>query len=205
MKKHLNLISNNTSGYTFVELLVVIVIMAVLVAATANYLFAQGGSKARDTERKSEIKQVAALVEQFVAAYGEPPNPNVKNRKIQNTSWLTDCKSVKDYKALMKCFKALKYVEGEGLEKITLDPKEDIENDKGKQYNYMYAANNNGWKICTLLENQTDPDLNADYEGKKTEGASEGERTYCMVATNRSLNDIEETVAAGSDTSFLEE
>ena len=96
MNKHLKLIRNNTSGYTFVELLVVIVIMAVLVAASANFLFAQGGSKARDTERKNDTKQIAALVEQFVAAYGEPPNPSIKNRKIQNTSWLSDCKSVKN-------------------------------------------------------------------------------------------------------------
>jgi len=204
MNKHLKLIRNNTSGYTFVELLVVIVIMAVLVAASANFLFAQGGSKARDTERKNDTKQIAALVEQFVAAYGEPPNPSIKNRKIQNTSWLSDCKSVKDYKSLMKCFKALKYVGGEGLEKLTFDPKEGIENEQGKIYNYMYAADNNGWKICSLLENQTDPDLNANYEGKKAEGTAEGERTYCVVATNRNLNDISEAVVAGSDTSFLD-
>ncbi len=205
MKKYLNLIRSNKSGYTFVELLVVIVIMAVLVAASANYLFAQGGSKARDTERKSEIKQIAALVEQFVAAYGEPPNPSVKNRKVQNTSWLGDCKSVKDYKSLMKCFKALKYIGGEGLEKLTFDPKEEIENEQGKVYNYMYAADNNGWKICSLLENQTDPDLNANYEGKKSDGISEGERTYCVVATNRRLNDIDDPVLAGSDIGFLED
>jgi len=204
MKRYLDQLKNNRSGFTFVELLVVIVIMAVLVAASANYLFSQGGSKARDTERKNEIKQVAALVEQFVSSYGEPPNTNIQNRKIKNTSWLSDCLSVGDYKALMKCFKTLKYIEGEGLEKLTLDPKEGIENAEGKTYNYMYAADNNGWKICALLENQTDPDLNGNYEGK-SDDASEGERTYCAVASNRKLNEIAIDVAPGTDDSFLDE
>lgn len=205
MNQYFRLIKNNRSGYTFVELLVVIVIMAVLVAASANFLFSQGGSKARDTERKNDIHQVAVLVEQFSASYGEPPNPDVKNRKVNNTSWLSDCKNVGDYKALLKCFKVLKYIGGEGVERLTFDPKEGIENEQGKTYQYLYAADNNGWKICTLLENQTDSDLNADYEGKKSDGTAEGERTYCMVASNRNLNDITASVAAGSDISFLDE
>jgi len=200
MKKYLKLIKNNTSGYTFVELLVVIVIMAVLVAATANYLFAQGGSKARDTERKSETKQVAALVEQFMASYGEPPNPTLKNRKIKDN--FSDCANVGDYKALMKCFKTLKYVEGEGLEKLTEDPKEGIDNDQGNTYTYLYGANNNGWKICGLLENQTDPDLNDNYAGSGEYG-EDGSRTYCIVSSNRKLTDIS-GVKGGTDTSFLD-
>ena len=182
------------------ELLVVIVIMAVLVAATANYLFAQGGSKARDTERKSEIKQVAALVEQFVAAYGEPPNPQVKNRKIKDN--VTECANVNDYKALMKCFKTIKYIEGEGLVKLTEDPKEDIDNDQGNTYRYLYGADNNGWKLCALLENQTDPDLNDNYTGTGEYG-DDGARTYCVVASNRKLTDIP-SVTGGTDISFLE-
>jgi prepilin-type N-terminal cleavage/methylation domain-containing protein len=202
MNKYLKLMRNNTSGYTFVELLVVIVIMAVLVAATANYLFAQGGSKARDTERKSEIKQVAALVEQFTAAYGEPPSPDVKNRKIKDK--VTECANVGDYKALMKCFKTLKYIEGEGLAKLTEDPKEGIENDKNNTYTYLYGANNNGWKLCSLLENQTDPDLNDNYTGTGVyDGTEDGSRTYCVVASDRKLTDIA-TVTGGTDTSFLD-
>lgn len=200
MKKYLNLMRSNTSGYTFVELLVVIVIMAVLVAASANYLFAQGGSKARDTERKNDITQVAALIEQFTAAYGEPPNPTVKNRKIKGK--IGECEQVGNHKALMKCFMKIKYVEGEGLAKLTEDPKEGIESENGKIFSYLYGSNSNGWKICTLLENQTDPDLNDNYEGAGTYG-DEGNRTYCVVASNRKLSDIA-AVEAGTDLSFLE-
>jgi prepilin-type N-terminal cleavage/methylation domain-containing protein len=194
-------LKNNRSGFTFVELLVVIVIMAVLIAASANYLFSQGGTKARDTERKNEMKQMAAVVEQFVSAYGEPPNPNVKNRKIK--SKIPECENVGDYKMLIKCFKTLQYIAGEGLINLAEDPKEGIDNDKGRTYLYLYGANNNGWKLCTLLENQTDPDLNDSYEGAGSMGDA-GSRTYCIVASNRKLSDIT-SISAGSDTSYLTE
>ncbi|MBU0577441.1 prepilin-type N-terminal cleavage/methylation domain-containing protein [Patescibacteria group bacterium] len=189
MKRHLALLKNNRSGFTFVELLVVIVIMAVLIAASANYLFSQGGSKARDTERKNEIKQVAALVEQFVASYGEPPNPTVKNRKIRGK--ITECDAVADYEMLMTCFQVLKYADGEGLLALAEDPKQGITHDtSGNMYEYLYGADNNGWKLCAFLENQTDPDLNDDYSGSGTYGSEEGNRTYCVVASNRKLSDI---------------
>lgn len=194
LQAHLKKLKNNRSGFTFVELLVVIVIMAVLVAASANYLFSQGGSKARDIERKNELKQAAALIEQFVSSYGEPPNSDMKNRQIKTRA--EECASTSGYKDLIYCFKILKYVEGEAVANIAEDPKEGIENNMGSIYQYLYAADNNGWKLCTLLENQTDPDLNDDYAGSGIFG-EEGNRTHCVVSSNRKLDEIQ-NVEAGS-------
>lgn len=205
LKTSLKQLKDNRSGFTFVELLVVIVIMAVLVAASANYLFSQGGAKARDVERKNEMKQVAALLEQFNASFGEPPNSDPKNRNLNTKSMYSDCRSIGDYKALMKCFKTIKYIEGEGLEQLTLDPKEGIENTEGKhEFKYLYTSDNNSWKVCALLENQTDPDLNANYQGQSDE-SDEGDRLYCLVSSNRKLDDLDTAVEPGTDISFLDE
>ena len=193
LQKNAKSLKNNQSGFTFVELLVVIVIMAVLVAGTANYLFGQGGSKARDVERKNEVKQVSALLEQFVSSYGEPPNKDVKSRKIKERA--SECGDVEDYPTLMNCFKTLNYLAGEGLINVAEDPKQDIENDEGNAYQYLYGADNNTWKVCALLENQTDPDLNDSYSGSGEYG-EEGARTYCLVSTNRKLTDMT-TIAGG--------
>lgn len=197
MKKTMRLLKNNTSGFTFVELLVVIVIMAVLIAATANFLFSQGGVKARDAERKNDLKQVAALIEQFVSSYGEPPNPSPRNRELNTVAFISDCKSVTTYKDLMKCFKQLKYVEGDGVVNLTLDPKEGIKYDGGSDHYYLYGADNNGWKVCALLENQTDPDLNGNYTGGPLGTTAEGSRTYCVVASNRTLATVTPSATSG--------
>jgi len=188
LRENLKSLKSNQSGFTFVELLVVMVIIAVLVAGTANYLFSQGGSNARDIERKNDMKQVAALLEQFTSSYGEAPSNEVRNRKI---SKVTDCASVNSYQELMVCFKAMKYVDGEGLLSLAEDPKQGIMNAEDKSMHvYLYGANNKGWKVCALLENQMDIDLNDDYAGSGTYG-EEGTRTYCLTSTNRKLTDID--------------
>lgn len=190
MNKYLRQLKDNRSGFTFVELLVVIVIMAVLVAASANYLFSQGGSKARDIERKNDMKQVGALLEQFTSSYGEPPSDSMMNRKVKER--LSDCAGVTEYKGLMKCFGEAQYVVGEGLIKLAEDPKEGITSEKDVLYVYRYGANSNGWKLCALLENQTDPDLNDTYDGKGSyDQGEDGKYGYCLWSTNRKQTHIQ--------------
>jgi len=202
LQKNLKSLKNNQSGFTFVELLVVIVIMAVLVAGTANFLFAQGGAKARDIERKNDMKQVAAMVEQFSTSYGEPPNSALKNRKLGQRT--PECAAATGYKDLLLCFKKLRYVEGEGIEKLAEDPKEGItsEDPGNHEYYYQYAADNNGWKLCALLENQTDPDLNDSYNGSGEYG-DDGSRAYCLVSSNRKLTDINDVTPGGTSIDTL--
>lgn len=192
MNNRLSLLKSNTSGFTFVELLVVIVIMAVLIAASANYLFSTGGAKARDVERKNEMKQVAALLEEFVSSFGSPPNPNLPTTTNRIKNALTDpnkCKvanSGDNWDALIACLVEAGSIGGDGAVKLKEDPKEDAKNDQDKTYRYYYKAGQTVWKVCALLENQKDPDINDDGNGNAN--PAEGSGLYCLVTMNKELN-----------------
>lgn len=75
MKKFLPKTINNPSGFTLVELLVVISIIAIL-SVLGISLFSGVQQKARDTERRAEINAIKdALEQRFDAAAGIYPGP----------------------------------------------------------------------------------------------------------------------------------
>lgn len=197
MKKNLSLLKSNNSGFTFVELLVVIVIMAVLIAASANYLFSTGGAKSRDVERKNDIKQVASMLEEFVSKFGSPPNANLpvdKNTRLKRSLGAdrSKCKiadGTDAYDKLIECLEITGAIGGDGVEKLKEDPKEGAQNDKSKSFDYRYKADQNMWKLCALLEDQKDPDINDDGDGDN-DSITEGSGMYCVATYNRDLKDL---------------
>lgn len=65
-------ITNRTGGFTFVELLVVVTIIAVITGiAVASYQTTN--QKARDTRRKSDLEQIRAAMELCRSEYGGYP------------------------------------------------------------------------------------------------------------------------------------
>ncbi|KKR28617.1 MAG: LspG (Type II protein secretion LspG pseudopilin) [Candidatus Woesebacteria bacterium GW2011_GWA1_39_8] len=74
MIKRLKVLKNTTSGFTLVELLTVMAIIAILAAAS---LFGLNGAResARDTKRKSDLEAVRSALELYKADCGVyPPN-----------------------------------------------------------------------------------------------------------------------------------
>lgn len=63
---------NNNKGFTFIELLVVISIISVL-ATFAIINFSGAQKKARDGERKSDLRQVQTALSLYYNQYGEFP------------------------------------------------------------------------------------------------------------------------------------
>ena len=69
------ILKSNKKGFTFVELLVVITIIALLsTAAVVSYRSAN--KKARDNKRKSDLEQVRAALEMYRADEGVYPSGN---------------------------------------------------------------------------------------------------------------------------------
>lgn len=57
-------VRNNQQGFTIIELLVVIVVIAILVALTLPNLFS-AQTRARDTQRKNDLKNVKTQLETY--------------------------------------------------------------------------------------------------------------------------------------------
>jgi len=65
--------SHKQTGFTIVELLIVIVVIGILAALVLN-TFAGIQQRARDTERKTDIKAVATQLEAYYALEGHYPH-----------------------------------------------------------------------------------------------------------------------------------
>ena len=75
----------NTSGFTIVELLIVIVVIAIL-AAISIVAYTGIQQRARDSERKAELQTIAKAVEMYYAANGNYPMSSGWCTQISNTT-----------------------------------------------------------------------------------------------------------------------
>ncbi len=76
------------SGFTIVELLIVIVIIGILAGLVVTQILG-ATAKARDTERKTDIDQIANQLEAYYAKNGFYPTLNNVVNGTGNTTWRT--------------------------------------------------------------------------------------------------------------------
>ena len=69
----LKLINKKQSGFTIVELLIVIIVIGILAALVLN-TFQGVQARARDTERRTDINSVATQLEAYYADFGHYPD-----------------------------------------------------------------------------------------------------------------------------------
>lgn len=72
----LKLINKKQSGFTIVELLIVIIVIGILAALVLN-TFQGVQARARDTERRTDINSVATQLEAYYADFGHYPDGSV--------------------------------------------------------------------------------------------------------------------------------
>lgn len=120
------------SGFTLIELVVVMAIIATL-TALASFNFGQARTRARDVQRKSELKQIQNALELY------------KNDQFPQT-YPTDAQ-----------YGANILVTAAYMGKLPVDPKEKVETGSWDGYDYTRtAALTYTLKAC--LENTSDPD-----------------------------------------------
>jgi len=138
-------LKNNPSGFTLVELLVVISILGIL-ATIALTSFRSSQARGRDAERKSDLKQLSSSLELYYSDYGKYPDSNAGKiagcpSTTQTTcSWgtgdFTDGKTV--------YFKAL--------------PKDPLDTNT-YYYRIVDSGTNQKYQLFAYLENTQDPNL----------------------------------------------
>ncbi len=119
-------------GFTLIELVVVIAIIATL-TALATFNFSQARARARDVQRKSELKQIQNALELY------------KNDQFPQT-YPTDVQ-----------YAANILVSGGYMAKLPVDPKEKVQDGSWYDYRYTYVTGLT-YTLKSCLENTSDPD-----------------------------------------------
>ena len=115
----------NSKGFTLIELLVVIVIIGILASfMMVNYIGVR--ARARDTQRKSDLRQVQTALELYRSDSGSYPA------------------------ALPACGASLAFNNVTYVQKIPCDPSSNA------QYSYQTAFGNSAYTLIACLENIND-------------------------------------------------
>ena len=170
----------NRRGFTIVELLIVIVVIAILAAITiVAYNGLQG--RARDAQRHEDIKTIAKALELYYADNGRYPSsdcsPNCPANKKINYAWST---TADDSWSLLKAQLVPKYISA-----LPQDPQASVANNAGIYLgsNYDYISGT-GW--CNSPSGKQDYLLAYDVENTAQERTIVGDCSSGTQPTNYS-------------------
>lgn len=135
-------------GFTLVELLVVITILGIL-ATIGLVAFASAQARGRDTQRKSDLKQIASALELYYSDYGKYPDSDGGKIKGCPSTTSSDCiwgatGSQSDFTDLRTTYFAA----------LPKDPS------TGQNFYYIpltVGSANQGFQLFARLENTQDP------------------------------------------------
>lgn len=142
------------NGFTLIELVVVIAIIGVLTAfAVPNFMAAR--ERARDVQRKNDLKQLQNAVEMYKLDYGEYPIDSpaglYDGMKTTNICWYSDGSNGLIFSSTVPLDKVIY------MKKIPKDPTRTTNNGA---YFYISPIGTDKYKytLCACLENKADSD-----------------------------------------------
>ncbi|MFA5917259.1 MAG: prepilin-type N-terminal cleavage/methylation domain-containing protein [Candidatus Gracilibacteria bacterium] len=129
-----NKILNSTKGFTFVELIISITIIAIL-SVLGFVSYSKNLEDSRDSQRKSELSGVAAGLKQQKIKRGEYPDPG-SNYNITNSGYLVAIQGKLDENIIIST-----------IDKIPLDPFVNV------PYTFSISKNKQEFQLAATLEN----------------------------------------------------
>ena len=173
----------NKSGFTLVELLVVISILWILAVLWYSSFDTQW---AKDTQRTKALRDMAVHLEEFKQRYGSYPNSNSTWRRYPTSG----C-SVSWHDSLVSCLVSTEFLveDSETYNQIAFDPTEWEYNDFDQEYAYYYGTANrwNKFKLCSLMWKQENE---VDFKWLDGNDASKWSRYWCVTSSNTKLTDV---------------
>lgn len=138
--------SRRTSGFTLIELLIVIAIIGILATLiSANYIGVR--QRARDTSRKSDLRQLQSALELYKSDVGSYPN-GFSNKSVTNTASCNNASRV-----------AFSYNTVNYMTKVPCDPLSSSTFNGG---NYYYTSPAGAtYTLAACLENSNDGDTDS--------------------------------------------
>lgn len=136
----------SSRGFTLIELLIVIAIIGILsTLLMTNFIGIR--QRARDAQRKSDVRQMQSALELYRADVGSYPSPG-GSEKLNSTPCPTPSSFV--------------YSGSTYMQEIPCDPLGDTYYNSGS---YYYTSTGSLYTIAACLENTADTDVNASFAG----------------------------------------
>ena len=148
----------NYSGFTLVELLVVMAIISILaVISLANFRTSQ--IKARDAERKNDLRQIANALEAYMSDHAT--YPAVSSGKIKSCSSASTCSP----STVVDCewgTTPREFCDTNNTVYMKEIPDDVIANPPGQPH-YCYWSDGKSFKLYAKLENSNDPEVKGPF------------------------------------------
>ena len=149
---------NFTAGFTLVELLVVMAIIGILaVISLANFRTSQ--IKARDAERKNDLRQIANALEAYMSDHGS--YPAAVSGRIRACSDVVDCSVLAD---CQWGDTPREFCDSNNTVYMKEIPDDVLGSDvAGSHPHYCYSSDGIYFQLYAKLENSNDPEAKGPY------------------------------------------
>lgn len=139
-----------TAGFTLMELLIAVAIMLIISGVSLSS-FWQSQKKSRDTQRKSELAQVARALELYNEDFGEYPE--------DSSGLILGCQDAAGGEMVTCGWEAEFKAYPRGVEAIYM---KELPDDPSNNSNYYYKKTSDGFLLYSALENDQDAAYNED-------------------------------------------